>query len=328
MSAQRPATSFVASLPLVHSFPSPSRKRRAVSPTSPPLPDSWTTAQPSDLPQPEKRRRPNLANGFSGLSISRRRDEEPDSPLPTYEESLATKHEVDDGDALEQSPYEDCSEQPAQQADEIEQPDTAPRVETDLLVEDVTSQTPVRGRKRRDEEDDFPRKRPRGNEMDIDDPRDDREELGTRRRRRTQWHEPEKDREPSSTDLADESGIVITSLGSPSSSRSTSSERSSRHLTQPGYQGFTLSPSFLTHLLAAQRDQCDPRGSPSKSLTLYRPRIPLAKIVETWRGMPEVRDDAGPEVRVDDAGRFEEVDDVGESGDAESGDADMSMDVE
>ena len=310
MSVQRPSAS-VAFLPSVCPFPSSSRKRRAASPPSPsslspPLANLWPTTHSRDISNPDKRRRPNLANGFSGLSISRRREHESDSPLPTYEESLATKHEVDDGDQTswrssqpdairvedisdhrvkplrrrrESSESSDSSVsvnddadfrlpgstlwRPAQQADEIEQPDMGtPRAYLDLVVEDVTSQTPVRGRKRRDEEDDSPRKRQRGFEMDIDEEHGE----GSRRRgrHRTQWHEPEKDREsrPGLT-VADESGIVITSLGSPSSSRSTSSDRScsSRHLTQPGCQGFTLSPSFLTHLIAAQRDQpSGPRG--------------------------------------------------------------------
>ncbi|KLT38657.1 hypothetical protein CC85DRAFT_305770 [Cutaneotrichosporon oleaginosum] len=110
------------------------------------------------------------------------------------------------------------------------------------------------------------------------------------------WYEPEKDR------------IVVTSLSSPEpSSRSPSPDPGPRrpysfeehkHLTQPGADGFTISPSLLTHLMAAQSDQFTPayNAVPERGLVLYRPLgIPPAEhVVKQWDEEP---------------GRFEEVDD-------------------
>lgn len=86
---------------------------------------------------------------------------------------------------------------------------------------------------------------------------------------------------------ADEAGIIYTSLGS-TSSRSRSRSPSSSpppptHLTQPGVNGFTISPSMLTRLLAAQRSEDNsiplpftippspPAPTPEMGLVLYRP---------------------------------------------------------
>jgi len=66
-------------------------------------------------------------------------------------------------------------------------------------------------------------------------------------------------------------GIVITSLGSSDSSQSSSPSSSpQRHLSQPGAQGFTLSPSLLTHLLSAHHTAHPSLPTP-KELVLYRP---------------------------------------------------------
>ena len=128
-------------------------------------------------------------------------------------------------------------------------------------------------------------------------------------------------------------GIVITSLGSSSSSRSSSSDRSSaqspRHITQPGSQGFTLSPSFLTHLLAAQRDQfgVDPLGGRKREqgLILWRPpAMPPgwpSEVVKTWGAASGSRGEEGRSEKMDD----DEVgqDEIGEM----DVDEDMQMDV-
>lgn len=126
------------------------------------------------------------------------------------------------------------------------------------------------------------------------------------------WYEPEKDR------------IVVTDL-SPEGSRSPSPEtetdkrryslKDNQHLAQPGHQGFTISPSLLTHILNAQRDQfanSHPQTGPERGLVLYRP-IPFnnnpQSVVEEWSGAPRLS-------QIPDSGRFEEVDD----------DEDLSMD--
>lgn len=101
-------------------------------------------------------------------------------------------------------------------------------------------------------------------------------------------------------------GIVITSLGSPNSSRSSSRSTSpdSRHLSQPGSQGFTLHPSLLTHLLNTQRDNLHPMPLPKEqSLVLYRP---LGLHPD---GGPDVVRQWDSEPIVYDSERFEEVND-------------------
>ncbi|WVF67243.1 hypothetical protein IAT40_001991 [Kwoniella sp. CBS 6097] len=223
----------------------------------------------------------------------------------------------------------------AQQADEIQQPDARPQAQDqsqsqnrfdaydyqELGVEDVTVPTPLGSRRRRDDDQGGPKgKRARiDGEMDVDMGDDgDIEELqrdfvDKRRKRKTVWHEPEKDR------------IVITSLSDASSSRGSSRSPSPEstsadeqlHLSQPGDQGFMLSPSLLTHLLKAQRDQLNGMTNNAQqnrnSLVLYRPLgIPPGQtttnsadaawtdpVVKSWQ----------PGENYVDSGRFEEVDD-------------------
>jgi hypothetical protein len=96
----------------------------------------------------------------------------------------------------------------AQQADEVVQPGMEDEgvmlggSAGDVVVEDVTDLEVARGRKRSGESSERPHKRPRSGmdvDMDMDmDMGDDAEgsgEMTERRRRRTEWHEPEKDRE-------------------------------------------------------------------------------------------------------------------------------------
>lgn len=126
------------------------------------------------------------------------------------------------------------------------------------------------------------------------------------------WYEPEKDR------------IVVTSLcSSPETSppppdmqhvppvnadkQSDYSYEHNRHLSQPGVQGFTISPSLLTHILNAQRSQTVPGPysvHPERGLVLYRPLgIPGADhVVKEWAPAGHLYPDP-------DGHRFEEVDD-------------------
>ena len=102
---------------------------------------------------------------------------------------------------------------------------------------------------------------------------------------------------------------MITSLdSSSSSSRSRSQSPPRRFLNQPGSQGFTLSPSLLTHLLNARKDDLRAYGlghlasKHDKGLVLYKPMgIPpgMDDIVKTWRGAPRLDEDEG---------RFEDLD--------------------
>ncbi|ORX39368.1 hypothetical protein BD324DRAFT_649444 [Kockovaella imperatae] len=295
-------------------------------------------------PHNDKKRRPNLANGFSGLSISPRLNRSV-SPIPSYEESEATKHEVDEDDGRNLKPvgfdYEDdkrdvrVEELPerstsewtrdsttssstssreaddsdttfrpiqrtkrryarvAQQADSVEQPDDAvDPTGQDLHVVDMDpSQDMGSARRKR-------RRKHRDGVMDMDS---DDEPPPSRSRRKTKWHEPEKDR------------IIITSLGSSDSEVSPEStpspETRRRYLSQPGAQGFTLSPSLLTHLLNSS--QSLPRPPAEKGLVLYRSMpIPSDQIVNEWHGHPNI----GHE---NDSLRFEEIDDdeIAETGD-------------
>jgi hypothetical protein len=233
-----------------------------------------------------------------------------------------------------------------QQADTIEHPDLPARSRAfvdGLGVEDVTDR---RGRKRSQEvaDEDFARvgkRRRSGAALDMDMDMDSLDNLQDEeiqeiprdrtRRSRTTWHEPERDRElpihhRPYIDSADIPGIVITAL-SPTSSRSSSPETSpSRNLSQPGEQGFTLSPSLLTHLLAAQREHWNKsdisnlnfdQPKPETGLVLYRPLgIPRGmlqnlpnvspamadEVVRMWRQgmMPNVSEDES---------RFEDLDD-------------------
>lgn len=124
----------------------------------------------------------------------------------------------------------------------------------------------------------------------------------------------------------------MTSLSDTESEASTSRSSSPpprREFSQPGTQGFTLSPSLLTHLLATQRDHLKHpfNQSPAeKGLVLYRPLgIPAQdrpEIVQQWP-CPPIPD-------IEDSGRFEELDeDEGQiNGQMEDqGDA-MDLDIE
>ncbi|WWC72151.1 uncharacterized protein I206_106111 [Kwoniella pini CBS 10737] len=196
----------------------------------------------------------------------------------------------------------------AQQADEIVQPDQPPiQRGDDVSVEDITAH---KGRRRREDLDEpFRAKRARkGPDIDIDMSNSDNldnidmDSSGGGMKRRTNWHEPEKDR------------IVITSLSDSSSSVGSSRspspephESQERLLSQPGMQGFTLSPSLLTHLLKSQRHHLRDNLNMTQaenSLVLYRPLgIPPGEfqesIVQAWQ----------PGEGYADSGRFEIVDD-------------------
>jgi len=229
----------------------PSRKRRAPSPPSSPQQPIFphqSGSTSSHVDHHGKRRRPNLANGFSGLTINARSVDRASSPLPSYEDSQATHHEVDDDEAISRSRLDlgdvrveelpnfprfprrgdstsSSSTTPAdedydsdstyrlpsrshryagvaQQADQVVQPNRESSGSTNLDVEDVTDQTPVRGRKRRDDfEDDLDAgwKQSRWDmdldaDMDMSDSELPEIPRMERQRRRTEWHEPEKDR--------------------------------------------------------------------------------------------------------------------------------------
>lgn len=123
-------------------------------------------------------------------------------------------------------------------------------------------------------------------------------------------------------------GIIVTSLSdteSEASSSRTASPPPSRDFSQPGSQGFTLSPSFLTHLLATQRHSLKRplhQQGVEKGLVLYRPigiQLPHVdpEIVEHWPGSHN-----------DDSSRFEvlDADESATTGEQES--ADMDIDAE
>jgi hypothetical protein len=188
--------------------------------------------------------------------------------------------------------------------------------------------TPIKRKQAPDEQQ--PRKRRREMDMDMDLPMDLPEgSYGPG------WYEPEKDR------------IVVTSLSSPESSPPPQGARISRahsrdaspdpasdkpysftenrHLSQPGSQGFTISPSLLTHILNAQREQLpfdvNAHTAPERGLVLYRPVPGMGRpVVEEWN-------DAN-HVPLDDSGRFEEVDDDEELTTGQQQDANMDMDEE
>lgn len=67
---------------------------------------NWLDKQ-GGVPPPQapraKKRRPNLANGLSSLSIQTERPREPEA-LPSYDESEETRNEVDEDDLLEPNP--------------------------------------------------------------------------------------------------------------------------------------------------------------------------------------------------------------------------------
>jgi hypothetical protein len=77
-------------------------------------------------------------------------------------------------------------------------------------------------------------------------------------------------------------------------------------LTQPGNQGFTISPSLLTHIINARREQFAPdHPVPERGLVLYRPvglENPGDPVVQEWQWDGNVP-------LTQDSDRFEEVDD-------------------
>lgn len=277
----------------------------------------------------------------------------PDNPSQASKRSSATNRLWSHGSSSS-SPSDDASDKdydsdatfrlPSNQKafGRVQQPDSVHLPEHDtassehhlLDIEDLTESLSNRKRRHRDAESVSQRtrkkKRPEGMDVEMDmgessrrdsDSDDGIEEItrapGRRRSRNTHWHEPEKDREyPSMTLLT--AGIVITSLSSsPSSSRSSSPENTSQHrnLTQPGEQGFTLSPSLLTHLLGKQSwDKMPPLSGHSpdqKGLVLYRPLgIPPGtdmqwdEIVRRWK-----EGGSGSGTQQDDSSRFEMIDD-------------------
>ncbi|EJT51843.1 hypothetical protein A1Q2_03010 [Trichosporon asahii var. asahii CBS 8904] len=140
------------------------------------------------------------------------------------------------------------------------------------------------------------------------------------------WYEPEKDR------------IVVTSLDSPSPepspelddmrSRSTTASppprdsgeaynyEENRNLSQPGQNGFTISPSLLTHILNAQRDQFGTQPNFSvepaeRGLVLYRPLggMPAEDVVRQWQQKAKRAKQVRPQIPDPDGHRFELVDD-------------------
>ncbi|KAL1408746.1 hypothetical protein Q8F55_005559 [Vanrija albida] len=350
---------------------SSNRKRRAGSPPAEgqPGPSNWAT---SPLPSPglhdSKRRRPNLANGFSAMSISQQATPSP-SPLPrgpvqqnqsdadddelleptqppvdgdvavevlpdgsptssrhasrppwhrTASFSSTSPSEDDyDSDATFRLPQEKARRRTAtpMRPSEVEHP-----VETVALRGHARQpssghgpkveyfDTPIKRKKRSSPDEPKPKRRKEGMDVDLDHLPPESYGPG--------WYEPEKDR------------IVVTSLSSPESSPPPPSRRGSsptkeqpyydyetnKQLSQPGTSGFTISPSLLTHIINAQRDQIVGGGfqdSPSqeRGLVLYRPLgIPAAEdVVKEWsRG-------SGPQPKHQfpdpDGDRFEEVDD-------------------
>lgn len=327
--------------PMMHA-PTPSRKRHAVDP---PLFDS-----------PDKRRRPNLAYGFSGLSLSNvspfsvppppdathvDEDDEGHSPLgaddvaveevdtPSSPSSVSTV----DSDATFRDTRRIRRKRTTLHPDSIEQPMDEP-LPVDMDVQDITT----RPKKRRDDSEEenvegHAGKRRRTDDMDLDMD-EDVEEIPrrTRPRTRTEWHEPEKDRELTQrldSEHSSCSGIIITSLGSPNSSRDSSRESSpsnhDRHLSQPGEQGFTLNPSLLTHLLNSQRDNIHLPAYPpqERGLVLYRPLG-----IEPGTGRPSVVQEWQGEPPIDDTGRFEMIDEDEPVEQVWQGDDDMAMDIE
>lgn len=340
--------------------PSPALRTPLAAPSSPHDQRDPPSAEPIEsLETPTaKRRRPNLANGFSSLSLGGHQPREAEV-LPSYDESLATRHQVDDEDddsplsiedirvqqipdreelaphwsipshasssSASSSTDDDAADesdttfinkkrgrpaqvyrnpQKSQQPSCVEYPSDTHEPDSALDVEEVATEWSSHGSRRaRHGPDQVGVKKRRRSSTDHDIEMDEEPYGETRHgtRRRTEWHEPEKDR------------IVITSLGSsPSTSRSTSPDRSSvsedRQLfSQPGDRGFTLNPSLLTHLLQSQRTNLSmaPDLPQERGLVLYRPlgihaggHPDLRSIVQTWQDQSASSADAS---------RFEEL---------------------
>ncbi|BEI79928.1 hypothetical protein CcaverHIS002_0104570 [Cutaneotrichosporon cavernicola] len=312
---------------------SPPRKRRA---DSPPTDLQWA-------PPEQKRRRPNLSNGFATMSISPQPDEPKRSqylarglstessddeleptrlppggdvavevlsdksptsirhPLFPHSRSSSSTPPSDDdyeSDATYRPPLERARLRQAHHTpiqptwiEHPEQPEPAPP--TFQGTPTIEFESPLKRKHLRlDDERPDASKRQRSH-MDQDvamEPVPIASGPG--------WYEPEKDR------------IVVTSLSSPESSTTRSpspdpgprrqySYEEHKHLMQPGDDGFTISPSLLTHLMTAQSDQFRKpafHAVPERGLVLYRPLgvSPAEDVVQKWEEEPgrfEVLDD-------------------------------------
>lgn len=237
------------------------RKRRAVSPPTPPSSNAaYTPSSPWAVdasPIPAKKRRPNLASGFSSLSIAPPA-ETPSGPssLPSYVESQEAEHsrrkiddDDEDNDSLEggiplassdvyveevntprkrphrprlghtrgsgssstsTNGYDSDStfsipalrRRGTQQADEVEQPyDSVPmEYSRDVGVEDITPRIGIKRRSSSASESGRGKRMRDGMDVDMAGDGDVQEIIrdDVRGRRRSEWHEPEKDREFSS----------------------------------------------------------------------------------------------------------------------------------
>jgi hypothetical protein len=375
---------------LPNDTPDYTRKRRATTPPSDQVPHgsirlNWMapgcqlpeTSPTSAIPHRDKRRRPNLANGLRGLSLTPKPDRGSEA-LPSYTESQETRNEVDEDDMFQSSPHiiddiqveelpdksrrarrlfadastSDSSDdesrdsedqfsfttkrhrnrqyQSQQQSGIVELPSPVKERPDDIDIQDITGSEP-RGIKRRDESGSRSRPKRRRDDMDLDMDTDDEDQREhTRWRKNASSYEPEKDRKltslPSGSTHTDScSGIVVTSL-SDTESEDSSTEPTSTHksnkLDQPGEQGFTLSPSLLTHLLNTQRDKFTTMPPQEKGLILYRPLgiLPAPQIVQQWPGQDFINQD--------DSSRFEELDDdenTEMAGQADSGGMEIDM---
>lgn len=358
-------------------------KRRAHSPPPSPQPSPSTPSWSASDPSTSKRRRPNLANGFSSLSLATPAQDSSDqagpSTLPSYIQSQHLedgRRSIEDDDINEDlDPFYDrndvdvqeihiprqrnasarssCSEtsasdtelnlrrlsrrgRPPQQQDEVEQPPPDTIYDQDVDVEDVTPRIGVKRRSHSAEDGRRAVKRPR-DEMDVD--MSEIEEI-PRGRQKSQWYEPEKDSKLTNIKSRLTSGIVYTAL-SASSSRSSSPDPKSAsavQLSQPGDNGFTISPSMLTRLLAAHNHPAIPPLFPlnrEMGMVLYRPlgmastenfgAKDVEDIVREWQDKMRAGEHSG---------RFESVDEdedltlnevVPVTVDGEAGDMDIDM---
>ncbi|KAL7424469.1 hypothetical protein Q5752_000153 [Cryptotrichosporon argae] len=342
MTAPPPAPVFPGASSPSFAFPaassSSSRKRAAdVAP--------WTEASPLNA----KRRRPNLTNGFSSLSLSHGH-----AGRPVYhdldhdhEPDLAHGHDLFDGLEPTRAPVDgDVTVevvQPRRRRRRSSSTSSSTSADSDTVrprhrrpvapvlpdsVEMPTSPAQrLRARtqsgelglgvevldsplKRKFGTDEGGRKRRREGDMDMDD-EDAVEEIPRAHYDQGEgWYEPVKDR------------IVVTSLSSPThasrSSRSPTPDgdydyASHSHLAQPGQQGFTISPSLLTHIMNAQRDQLIPAPSAEKGLVLYRPLgiYPATGSAPSGVGLGlGLQGSAQPRLE-ESLGRFEELGDDG-----------------
>ncbi|WVW86320.1 hypothetical protein I302_108362 [Kwoniella bestiolae CBS 10118] len=274
----------------------------------------------------DKRRRPNLANGFQGLSISIDQPQTYDSNLLEDDEGIGLGRSDTTDLKVEVLPEKEIRSHHHSNTHHWSIPNRAgpsspSSSSTSTSSEgssDVTFTRRHRGAPQQADEVVQPDQIEGQADLDVEDitvasprrrRRDEEHGVGVRNKRartgdvdmdggdlrKTSWHEPEKDR------------IVITSLSDTSSSRDSrsASPEDDRYLSQPGMKGFTISPSLLTHLLKTQRDQFAVKDlPPNNSLVLYRP-LGIAPgewddaIVKMWQTNDGY----------EDSGRFEELDD-------------------